>query len=210
MGTVDTALITLYDCDNDGAGIPANAQAVAGYGDGGNYATLVARFPHAHHLLIATHPSVDGDCLDVERGDSAPADVPGWVHRQAARGVHRPVIYGSVATYMPAVLAELHAAKIPLASVRLWVAHWGAPPVVPAGFDAIQYRQNGFAFDESVCLPDFFSPAPPIYPTLTGLQKASLDEAITDLGTVIAWKGQLDKKTFDTLRAAQARVAAVK
>lgn len=204
------SLITLFDCDSDGAGLPANPQAVAGYLDGGNYATLVARFPHAHHFGIATHPAVDGDCLDVESGDALPPDAPGWVERMIKAGRHRPCVYASVDNYMPAVVANL--AHLKRSSYRLWVAHWGQPAQVPAGYDAIQFKSTP-AYDESVCLADFFTgpppPKPKPNPTLTAAQKTALENVRKDLVGIIAHKGQLTKTEMDQLKLAYTRIGGI-
>lgn len=206
-------LIFMYDCDNNGSGIPANPQAVAGYGDGGNYEQLVARFPHAHHLLIATHPSIDGDILDCERFDALPQDFPAWHARQVKRGVYRPGGYASADTFMPELMAVVRAANIPHTAWRSWLAHWGQPDVVPPGYDAIQNFQGGTAYDRSVCLPDFFAPLPPPpppkLPTLTAAQKASGKQAIADLVPVFDHNGQLTKLLYDSLLAADSRIDAI-
>jgi hypothetical protein len=190
----------MYDCDNDGSGIPANPQAVAGYGAGGNYEQLVARFPHAHHLLIATHPAIDGDILDCESGDAKPQDFPAWHARQVARGVYRPGGYASIATFMPELLAVVRAANIPHAAWRAWVAHWGQPAIVPSGYDAIQCEQNGSAYDMSACLDDFFAPKPPPppkYPTLTAAQKGQGDTFVKEWPTIRGHPGALTKQLND-------------
>ena len=81
-----TALVTMYDSASPWD-IPAGAPAVAGYGDGIYVwkAASWARFPGVPHKVIAVKSSDDGDVLDVENGDAAPADAPGWLTRQRAR-----------------------------------------------------------------------------------------------------------------------------
>lgn len=145
----------MYDAVNLDA-IPTNAQAVAGYVDGlwPTFAEVCARWPHAVHLSIATNADHDAECLDVEKGDAMPSQVPAWVKRQHERGENRPVIYANLST-MPAVMAALRDAGIPRTSVRLWVAWYRDPAVeeIPEGFDACQWRTG--AADESACADDF-------------------------------------------------------
>jgi hypothetical protein len=76
--------------------IPANAQAVAGYTAGRflTFPTLVKQFPKARKLSIAVASRFDAECLDVEPGDATPDVAAGWVKRQQARGVKRPVVSG--------------------------------------------------------------------------------------------------------------------
>ena len=98
--------ITMYDAVNID-GIPADAIAVAGYVNGryANTGELRARFPHAKLLTIAVNTMADAECLDVETGDAMPAQTPGWVLRQHARGLARPCVYANRST-MPAVLGR--------------------------------------------------------------------------------------------------------
>lgn len=204
-------MLTMYDTAGDGSAIPANPQAVAGYLDGGNFNQLVARFPHAHHLGIATHGQVDGDCLDVENGDASPADVLPWVKRMQAQGRYRPCVYSSLSNGMVAVKTAL--ASLPRSSYRLWVAHWtpGSPPSsVPAGYDGVQWLPVAFRYDESLLLDSFFAPKPPpTRPTLTAAQKKSLDAVRQDLIGIVAQKGQLTKTEYDQLVLAHSRIAGV-
>lgn len=109
--------------------IPTNAPAVAGY-VGGNWPTyleLQTRFPKAEKLSIAISASEDAQCLDIEAGDATPGQAPGWVRRQLARGVKRPVLYTS-ASQMDLVVSVLRAAGIGRSQVRLWSAHYTFAP----------------------------------------------------------------------------------
>lgn len=134
--------------------------AVAGYvgGHWPDFTALEQRFPRDHHLSIAVNAEEDADCLDVETGDARPDQAPSWVRRQHGRGVARPVLYANLST-MPAVQSALDDAGIPRGAVRLWVAHYDGVAEVPAGFDAKQFRSTA-AYDESVCLDNFFSAKP--------------------------------------------------
>lgn len=205
-------VLTMYDCDSDGTGIPADPQVVAGYAGGGNYDTLVARFPRARHLSIIASQSLaaqsyPADCLDVERGDALPSQAPGWVEARIRAGAYRPCVYASQATYMPEVIQAL--AHLPRSSYRLWIAHWGQPAVVPAGYDAIQFR-NTPAYDESVLLADFFdppTPPKPHYPTLTVDQIAQGDTFVKEWASIRAHKGALTRQLNDECAVFEQRLA---
>jgi len=82
----------LYD-SVDVTQIPAGAEAVAGYTTGlyPTWASLCAKFPNAQRLSIAIAASHDADTLDVETGDAAVADAPGWVRRQHRPRSHPPL-----------------------------------------------------------------------------------------------------------------------
>lgn len=162
-------MITMYD-SVDVSQIPAAALACGGYRDGRwpTFQALSERFPHARLLSIAVSASTDADCLDIEQGDATPAQAPGWVKRQHARGIPRPCLYANAST-MPAVLAALKAEGIPRGMVRLWSAHYTvahicgpdtcAYPGVPA-CDGTQWtdRALGRNLDQSALLDDFFAP----------------------------------------------------
>lgn len=105
--------------------IPADAPAVAGY-VGGSWPTfshLTSQWPHAKRLSIAVASHYDAECLDVEPGDATNAVAAGWVKRQIARGVKRPVIYTSVSNAQT-LLATLKKAGIDRTQIRLWTAHY--------------------------------------------------------------------------------------
>lgn len=147
--------------------IPADAIAVAGYVNGSwpTFPQLVRSHPHALRLSIAVSAHADADCLDVEQGDAIVAQAPAWVHRQLARGAHRPVLYTSVANAR-ALLEVLAAAGIRRRHIRLWTAHYTDRPhrCGPAcGFglattaDATQYTCTalGRNLDASLCAWSF-------------------------------------------------------
>lgn len=139
--------------------IPKNAEAVAGY-VGGYWPTfeeLVKRFPRAHKLSIAVNSHEDADCLDVEKGDATPQDVPGWYMRQRLKGKKLPCFYASLSV-MPEVVKELHDHGINRNAVRLWVAHWTNEPHIPVGYDACQWTDQALNrnLDASLCFVKFF------------------------------------------------------
>lgn len=158
----------MYDAIEIGQ-IPAGPPAVAGYVDGRwpTAAALEARFPHAHLLTIATNPEHDADCLDIETGDAVPADAPGWLRRQQARGIQRPCLYASVSLMQSAVRPELTEAGIARAAVRIWTAHYsglhicGASSCGELGFDAdgTQWSDQAFGrdLDQSALVASFFA-----------------------------------------------------
>jgi hypothetical protein len=146
--------------------IPVDAPAVAGYVNGKwpTYDQVVLRWPKAKHLSIAVNTSRDADCLDVEPGDATNADAPGWVHRQLARGAHRPVVYTS-ASNANALMDTLARAGISRSKYRLWTAHYthtphrcGAACGVRGVADATQWTNvsHGRNLDESLLAPTFF------------------------------------------------------
>lgn len=105
--------------------IPADAPAVAGYTSGRfpTFPQIPRRWPNAKHLSIAVSSTHDAECLDVEPGDATPAVAAGWVRRQQARGIKRPVVYCSVSA-APGLLATLAKAGISRSEIRLWTAHY--------------------------------------------------------------------------------------
>jgi hypothetical protein len=176
--------LTMYD-SIDVAHLPDGGDAYAGYTSGTwpTWDALKARFPGKHLLSIAVDASHHALCLDVEKGDATPAQVPAWVKTERGRGVDRPVVYASAST-MPDILAELATAGVGREHVRLWSAHyrWTSPlhprgrhicgpktcGLVKVEMDGTQWRDDatgagGSQVDESVLLDSFF-PAPPPKP----------------------------------------------
>jgi hypothetical protein len=155
------------------ANLTAGADAYLGYVDGKwpTYHAVVARFPGKPVLSVAVFADADAVACDQEPGDLSVGQVPAWVKRQEARGIERPVVYGSVST-IPAILSALVAAGVHRAGVRLLSAHYGAGkhicgpatcayPGVPA-CDGTQWTDSaagagGAHIDESVLNDDFFS-----------------------------------------------------
>jgi len=177
--------ITMFDTAfNDQ--FPATLQAAAAYVDGGigsqpNYAYIVSAFPKAHHLSIALSPAHDADCLDVESGAAAPADVANWLTRQRQRGIVRPCIYASVSVMRDSILPLGRALGL---SVRLWTAHYGRGEHVcgphscgelPTDADGTQWNPNamGRDLDQSLLAADFFG-TPPAPSPVPAWQEAAM------------------------------------
>ena len=145
--------------------LPPGADAYAGYADGrfANLTAMRARFPGTRILEIAVFASADAECADCETGDMTPEQLPAWVKRQLARGVHRPVVYASISV-MPAVLRVLRAAGVTRDDVRLWSAHYGAGKHICTGMDGTQWTSKapgtgGTLIDESLLNDNFFQEA---------------------------------------------------
>lgn len=147
--------------------IPRNAEMVASYIDGAwpNYRKLATLFPNAIRISIAVDPAHDADVLDIERGDALPTQAVAWANRQWARGKH-PTCYMS-ANDWPAVMSQFlqHGAPMP----NWWVAHQGAPDILPANAVALQNIFAGI-WDRSI-VADYWPgidplPAPPAPPPL--------------------------------------------
>lgn len=160
--------VVMYD-STEVSQIPSSPEAVAGYvgGKWPTYNELLKRFPLAHHLSIAVNSAQQAQCLDVEPGDASAEEVAGWVKRERARGIKRPVIYASLST-MPAILNVLGRNGIPRSAVRLWTAHYTYKAHICTqacgnGFsgtaDATQWSDHalGRNLDESLCSSSFFS-----------------------------------------------------
>ena len=150
--------------------IPARAEAVAGYvgGQWPTYKTIVAKFPHAKHLSIAVTAQESAECLDVEPGDAAIGQAPGWLKSPLAKTANtpKPVLYTSLGQAQ-ALIAACAAAGIPRSGYLLWTAHWTKTPHLCGpecglGFtghaDATQYdnRYDGKNLDVSHVRPGFF------------------------------------------------------
>lgn len=159
----------MYDSTTVSA-IPANATAVAGYVDG-DWPTFkqLGRF-RANRLSIAVHPDANASCLDIENGDATPQEAAGWVQRQRARGVQRPVVYASRDT-LPQVIDLLHHAGVERRQYRIWSAHYTHEPHIcsptscGASFvaDATQWTDRALSrnLDESLLSDSFFGTAKP-------------------------------------------------
>jgi hypothetical protein len=162
--------------------------AYAGYDNGRwpDFLAIVAEEPPGTPLLDFTVFLQDtGTGGDFEPGDMPASDVVTYVNERHAAGVARPVVYASIAGEMIQIVANLHAANIPLSSVRLLSAHYGAgqhicgPTTCMLGAAAttqmdgtqwIDHATDGRGnWDESILLPNFFgSPTPTPPPTLEG------------------------------------------
>jgi len=155
-----TQRFTMYDTTEVFTHLPTpHPQAVAGYVGGSwpTYNGLVRHYPHAKHLSIAVNASENAHCLDVEQGDATPGQAPGWVRRQHARGIKRPIIYCG-ASNRGQVESALRNDSIHRNEYMLWVAHWTGVPHIEPGSDATQWRaveQPGRNYDISLCEPWF-------------------------------------------------------
>lgn len=174
-------MFSMYDSVTLGT-VPDNAYALAGYTSGywPTYEPMVQQFPKlakaGRIVSIAVNVEHDAMCLDVEPGDASPDQVVGWVERQMARGVKRPIIYTSISG-MQDIVDRLAKAGIGRHEVRLWSAHYShgehlCGPQCNArinfGFtdivDATQWTSNalGRNLDQSVCEDDFLSTKVPV------------------------------------------------
>lgn len=132
--------------------VPAGAQIYAGYADGRwpSYAALAARYPHALHVSVCVTASGTARCLDVEAGDAAPEQAPGWVARMRAAGQAHPWVYMDGENW-PAVKAAFDAQHVapPLYWVASYVQDPAKPPAIPAGAVGVQYFDHG-GYDASL------------------------------------------------------------
>lgn len=146
------------------ADLPNVGSAYAGY-VGGNYHTwpaLIARFPNTPCLSIAINASEMAQCLDVEKGDATPAQVPGWLDRHAKE---RP---GEVAVIYTSA-SQVHDVRAAAGRRRylLWTAHYtGSSHLCSPGAcgyplaDATQFTNHGphsGHYDMSVMTPAFLA-----------------------------------------------------
>lgn len=161
--------ITMYDSVNISQ-LPKDAQAYAGYVNGHwpTYTGLKAKFPLANILSIAVTAAADAECLDIETGDAINGQAPGWVKRQLARGVKRPVLYTSVSN-VNALVHILAMAGYTGDDVRIWSAHYGAGEHICGpttckqtmiDCDGTQWTDmsHGINLDQSLLNDDFFNP----------------------------------------------------
>lgn len=193
--------ITMYDSTNPSA-IPSNAQLVASYVDGyGGYPAAVAIFGAAKVVSISVGNN-DADVADVETGAMTPAELPGWIARQVARGVARPVVYCNESTW-PAVKAA-----VGNLNVSYWIANPGGSGVI-TGADAVQNVWEG-SWDSSEVQPTFpFYPGavtppppvtPPASPTLSiGATGAAVVTAQTELNAWGASPALIEDGVFGAL-----------
>jgi hypothetical protein len=126
--------------------IPTDTPVVAGYGDGLYMwsSSDWARFPNSITLSIVVDPAHQGDVLDVETGDAAPSDVPGWCDRFNRPQRRCPTVYVNRSNW-----AACRAA-VGNRRVDWWVSTLDGTQQVP-GAVAVQYTDTG-AYDESVIL----------------------------------------------------------
>lgn len=87
-------------------------------------AAILAKFPGLPAIGFTVFLANVGDGIDVENGDATPGQVVTFYNERTAAGEYRPVTY-SGGSDMNDVIADLRAANIPLANVRLLSAHYG-------------------------------------------------------------------------------------
>ena len=165
--------------------IPANAQAVAGYGPP-NFAWPPAgwaRFPNALRVEITNRPSENyGHVLDWETGNEVGGTPQSWIAMRKAAGIYRPTIYCNGST-VPQV-RQLTGPYLLGEDYDIWVADWTNSPHpygIPYGYKpgvyvcpVTQYADPG-PYDLSVIYdsawPHVSAPVTP-WPAPTGLKAA--------------------------------------
>ena len=171
-------------------GMQAGKDVYAGYGRGTftNISSVEADFPGKKYVSISPYVTTGVDCLDIETGDAVPSDAPAFVHSWVRVNTTKPLLYANGST-MPYVENALNAAGIPRVNYGLWVAAWDNDPVIPGGFDAIQYAStynyDADSFDSSLFVP---TPPPALWPMLPGVsgnQVKSLQAVLNKLSKKI-------------------------
>lgn len=125
---------TAADSINPGAVAALEVDGFFGYPDGqwADAPAIKAEHPNKPVESLTVVLANLGDGADFERGDLTPAQAPAFVRMRLAAGVHRPIAYGSIADFMPAVINELAGAgfKWP-GDYRRLSAHYGWPGRLP-------------------------------------------------------------------------------
>ena len=146
--------------------LPEGMDAYAGYVNGAwpTYPQIVERFPKALHLSIAVNATARADCLDVERGDATPGDIPGWMAGWQPGNTRLPVLYCSAA----AAGDVIDAARATRGSYLLWTAHYTGVEHIcgpgTCGFPQADGTQwlNTPGYDQSLLSAAFYPP--PVVP----------------------------------------------
>ncbi len=148
--------ITMYD-STEPAACPAGGGLYAAYVDGyGGYTETVALHGAAKSVSISVGNN-DADVADVETGAMSPSDLPGWIARQQARGIARPVVYSAQGTWSACRDA------VGGANVSYWIANPGGSGTI-SGADAVQNVWES-SWDSSEVQPSFpFYPGAPVTP----------------------------------------------
>lgn len=193
-------LLTMADSTDPEALRGLSVDALAGYDNGNwpDFVTIAQENPTKYLLDFTVFLADTGTGGDFEPGDMPAADVVPYVRERHAAGVARPVVYASIDGEMIEIVANLIAAGIPLSSVRLLSAHYGAgkhicgPTTCALGaaattqMDGTQWTDHaddgsGLGdWDESVLAADFFATETPVSPP-------SGDPTMS----IITWAGQL-------------------
>ncbi len=144
-------MVTAYD-STTAADIPASAQMVLGYINGGWWsANDWTLHPGAHQESISVTPFANaGDWLDVETGDAFPWQAPGWVVMRRQAGHPNPGVYVEYSKWA-ATANEFHLRGIP--EPRWWIALWDGIAQLPPGAFGKQYSHppgSGGHYDLSV------------------------------------------------------------
>lgn len=162
--------LTMYDSVTISE-IPADPEAVAGYVSGSftNYDALVAAFPKAFHLSIATFDGAIARCLDVEPGDAVNGQAPAWFRIAVTHlSGEKPVLYTSASNVQP-LIDVMAGAGIARSEYFVWSAHYTNVPHIcaPSGCgypqaDATQYTDTalGRNLDASLVSDPFFGSKP--------------------------------------------------
>lgn len=159
---------TMYDSIELGT-IPARPFAAAGY-TGGHWPTypqIRRAYPQTHTVSIAVFPWERAACLDVEPGDAAPSQAPGWIRADQRAGYRKPCLYSDWWEWTQELAPALARARVALSSVYRWVASYVGHPQLLPGFDADQWtpRCLGRNLDCSLVLRSFLAIAqPPLAP----------------------------------------------
>jgi hypothetical protein len=167
--------IIMYD-STDAYAIPSDAQLVAGYVDGYVSAPAMIQRFGAKKVVTISVENNDAMVADVEPGAMQPSDLPGWVDRQVARGIKRPVVYSDGSEYPECVdyVGD---------RVDYWTADPVGYPITLSGRAAVQYEWTS-AYDLSWVLPSFpfypgASPKPkPVKPVEPELRKGNAGPAV--------------------------------
>jgi LysM repeat protein len=143
----------MYDSVN-ASKIPPRAEVVAGYVDG-KYRWSDSdwdRFGDALRIGICVDPHHNlGDVLDIEPGDSEPAQAVDWTIKRRNSGIE-PVLYTNTST-KPFVTNEFYLRKVK--EPEYWIAVWNGRGEIPAGSVAHQF-QNCSGFDLSTVTDEWF------------------------------------------------------
>lgn len=178
---------SMYDA-LDVAAIPKGATIVAGYIDGNwpTYDAVVAAFPQAEHVSIATGATggAGARVADCENGDFTPQTAAGWAKAEVDAG-RRPTIYYAKSS-AGAVAQALKGAGVALSAVDYWVADWTGTAHLIEGSVATQWASpstgSGGNFDISETNGVWPGTAPPEPPPAPPSEEEYPDMVQYELG----------------------------